>query len=99
MPLIKCPDCLNEVSDRAPSCPKCGAPISSENITTQSNLVTTQETSKTLKLQSLIAGVAIAMGTLLTLYGADAKPLGVILAAAGIVGYIVTRFRTWWHHK
>jgi hypothetical protein len=27
MPLVKCPDCGNEVSDRAPSCPKCGAPI------------------------------------------------------------------------
>jgi hypothetical protein len=27
MPLVKCPDCQTEVSDRAPSCPKCGAPI------------------------------------------------------------------------
>lgn len=27
MPLVKCPDCQTDVSDRAPSCPKCGAPI------------------------------------------------------------------------
>ena len=27
MPLISCPDCKTEVSDRAPACPKCGAPI------------------------------------------------------------------------
>ena len=24
MPLLKCPDCLNDVSDMAPSCPRCG---------------------------------------------------------------------------
>jgi hypothetical protein len=29
MPLVKCPDCQTEVSDRAPTCPKCGAPINS----------------------------------------------------------------------
>ncbi len=27
MPLISCPDCNTEVSDRAPACPKCGRPI------------------------------------------------------------------------
>ena len=27
MPLITCPDCKKEVSDRAPACPHCGAPI------------------------------------------------------------------------
>lgn len=27
MALVKCPDCGTEVSDRAPSCPKCGRPI------------------------------------------------------------------------
>ena len=27
MALIKCPECSNEVSDKAASCPKCGYPI------------------------------------------------------------------------
>lgn len=27
MALIPCPDCATEVSDRAPTCPRCGAPI------------------------------------------------------------------------
>lgn len=27
MALINCPDCNNQVSSSAPSCPKCGAPI------------------------------------------------------------------------
>ncbi|MDB4340117.1 zinc-ribbon domain-containing protein [Crocinitomicaceae bacterium] len=29
MGLIYCPDCSNEVSEKAKSCPRCGAPISS----------------------------------------------------------------------
>jgi hypothetical protein len=29
MPLITCPDCGKQVSDRAPACPNCGCPISS----------------------------------------------------------------------
>ena len=27
MGLIQCPDCSNQVSDAAPSCPKCGGPM------------------------------------------------------------------------
>ena len=27
MPLIKCPDCLNQISDAAPTCPHCGRPF------------------------------------------------------------------------
>jgi len=27
MALINCPECTSEISDKAPSCPKCGAPI------------------------------------------------------------------------
>jgi|SRR5581483_4003006 len=31
MALIACPECGNEVSDRAPTCPKCGVPIFRES--------------------------------------------------------------------
>jgi hypothetical protein len=27
MPLIECPECLNQISDAAPSCPLCGHPF------------------------------------------------------------------------
>ncbi len=30
MALIQCPECQNQVSDKAPACPKCGAPIGSQ---------------------------------------------------------------------
>lgn len=32
MPLIKCPDCGKEVSDKAPVCPNCGRPIAPTGI-------------------------------------------------------------------
>ena len=39
MALIKCPECGNEVSDRAASCPRCGCPISSTSSSSpQSNV-------------------------------------------------------------
>jgi len=31
MPLISCPDCTSDVSDKAAHCPKCGHPISKKN--------------------------------------------------------------------
>ena len=31
MALIACPECKNEVSDRAPTCPRCGVPIFRES--------------------------------------------------------------------
>jgi hypothetical protein len=31
MALISCPECGNEVSDKAPACPKCGVPIFRES--------------------------------------------------------------------
>jgi uncharacterized membrane protein YvbJ len=30
MAMIKCPECGNDVSDKAVSCPKCGCPINNE---------------------------------------------------------------------
>lgn len=40
MALIKCPECGNEISDKATACPHCGAPLSrtnSPNVTSQSS--------------------------------------------------------------
>ena len=31
MAIIKCPECSNEVSDKAPACPRCGVPILCES--------------------------------------------------------------------
>lgn len=38
MSLISCPECQNEISDKALSCPKCGYPIVMENKTSENKL-------------------------------------------------------------
>ena len=40
MALIKCPECNNEVSDKASACPKCGAPLTASNPTQSSEKIT-----------------------------------------------------------
>lgn len=32
MPLVKCPDCNKEISDKAPNCPGCGCPMKREGL-------------------------------------------------------------------
>lgn len=106
MALIKCPDCGTEVSDRAPSCPKCGAPIAAAAETTAAGapLTTTQGTSKKLKLQSLIAGVILVF-SLVALSGGASNPeagaptLPLVFAAGSLIWLLVTRIRIWWHHS
>lgn len=38
MAIIKCPECQNEVSDKASACPKCGYPIASEKTNSQTHI-------------------------------------------------------------
>lgn len=102
MALINCPECSASISDKAPTCPKCGVPLSAENIATETTLVTTQETSKTLKIHTLISTCLVILGLIITMSaeaGGGSQTLGVLMAVAGFVWFIVTRFRTWWHHK
>ncbi len=101
MSLINCPECTSEISDKAPACPKCGAPISAEKIATESDLVTTQETSKKLKMHILISVLLIFGGTIIALATAQSggAGFGTLIAVVGLVWFITTRFRTWWHHK
>ena len=101
MSLINCPECTKEISDKAPACPNCGAPISAEKIATESDLVTTQETSKKLKAHILISVLMIIGGALIALGTADSggAGFGVLIAVVGLGWFITTKFRTWWHHK
>jgi len=109
MALINCPDCGNQVSDRAPTCPKCGAPIAGreETITLGDSLTTIQETSKRLKAQIVMSSLCFWVGLLLLVVVANATKTGeefspafpILLSAVGLIWYLTTRFRIWWHHK
>ena len=107
MALIACPDCPTLVSDRAPTCPKCGAPIAGrgEAVASGAALTTIQETSKRLKGQILMASLCFWVGLIWVFASAGQpdSPLSTgfprLLCFAGLIWYIVTRFRIWGHHK
>ncbi|MFV8816677.1 hypothetical protein [Haliea sp. E17] len=107
MALINCPECNKEVSDKAPACPGCGAPIVAAKESSGSGvaeLTTVQETSKKFKLQSLISVSLFLLGVFILML--NAGPQDPKMAAAGswslligVIWYCVNRFRIWWHHK
>lgn len=100
MALIKCSECNNEVSDKAISCPKCGAPIANnESIAAGANLNTIQETSKKFKFQSFISLLIAAIGFVLLVSSEIASDAALSLFTIGMVWYIVNQVRIWWHHK
>ena len=106
MALINCNECNTQVSSKAESCPKCGAPIAmaQETIAAGTQIRTVQETSKKFKLQAMISVTLFIIGAV-WLYAqvdsaeADPSPLATLFMLVGLVWYIVNRFRIWWHHK
>ena len=103
MALINCPECKNQVSSTAAACPKCGAPVSG-SMGAGTPLATTQLTSKRLKIQIVYSSLAFWIGVLwlvISCLGEEetASPLAGILLTIGMIWYIVTKIRIWWHHK
>ena len=106
MALMECPECARQISNRAPTCPGCGAPIAAAATHAEVgvNLTTIQETSKSLKLEILLSMCAFWVGTLWMLaispaasFAAVVAPL--LLAGLGVAWYVLTKLRIWWHHK
>ena len=57
MPLVSCPDCNTQVSDKAPACPKCGHPFAAQTV---------QATGKKWKALQLVGGLVLGVGLLTT---------------------------------
>lgn len=110
MPLIPCPDCEREISNRAPSCPHCGCPIASqakgraESDRVSARTVTTQGTGKGLKVLVLVGWLLMLTGIVfggLVLGSADGSDDFLVPLAMFVVGfviYLVGRIRTWYEH-
>ncbi len=64
--LIPCPDCGNQVSRYATSCPKCGRPFSSENIVAQA--AHTGRSSSGRGLSVLAIALAVVIGILVAIW-------------------------------
>jgi proline racemase len=115
MPLMNCPECNQQVSGRAKACPKCaypinpsvrpatpGAPLAASAAVAR--VQTVEQTSKALKGQVLASVLLVMAGTFMTCASAAAEAPGFgaaagLLAFAGVVWFIVTRIRIWWHHE
>lgn len=65
---------------------------------------TIQLTSKKLKGHLLISGLVMVLGGVIGIGGCAAlcdttATVGGVGFLAGLTGWIVTKFRIWWHHK
>ena len=113
MALIKCSECGRQVSDKAESCPQCGAPIASalETEAAGIKLRTIQQTSKRLKTHILISAVLFWGGLVWMIVamrsassgGVPPSPVVTVVASlmmfTGLAWYAITKLRVWWHHK
>ena len=98
MALIKCSECEKEVSNKAAACPGCGAPFDSEAKSIGlKRLTTIQKTSKSIKLQGLLAGTMIIVGVYLMIEN-PADDTAALIFSIGFIWFIVNRIRKWWHH-
>jgi hypothetical protein len=69
MALVKCPDCGSEVSELAPTCPKCGRPIGSIPIKKQVEISTASEKATSKPALKKVINIAAGIFLLLVVYG------------------------------
>ena len=107
MPLITCPDCQAQVSDAAPSCPRCGRP---RTVSERPQVI--EATGKSWKLPMVIGALMTAAGCFVAMIGGaiagdSPKPSGGAIVAAllgslaflgGLAVFITARVGAWWHH-
>lgn len=95
MPLITCPDCESEISDTAPTCPRCGRP------TRRPAVQTIEQTGKPWKTAQLLFSLLTIGGCVTCVAGSgnqDALPTGMSLFFLGLVGFAAASLGAWWEH-
>lgn len=102
MGIVTCPDCQNEVSDQAPSCPNCGRPIRGGRGTEQSPDVI-EETGKRWKRMQVYGALGAIVGVSVATVGGAQEAgttitIGVLLLVAGVGAFVTARIGAWWHH-
>lgn len=61
MALIKCPECENEISDKAEACPKCGCPIVQESEISESDSTTKPKKAINKKVLTIVIGLIVVI--------------------------------------
>ena len=85
MALISCPECNSEISDKAQSCPKCGAPVSTSEV--QSIRIDPKSSITVKRAGSLFEGI----GSLLVIVGIIGMTVdpGTGYAFSAVGGFVV----------
>lgn len=99
MALINCPECKQQISDSAPTCPHCGfvqkaTPVESIGIHQQP--ITIERTSKTWKLIMIVALLVFLIGGTV---GATDKEFGFSLIGLSVIIFLVAKIGAWWSNK
>jgi hypothetical protein len=105
MALIECPECRAQISDKAPTCIKCGAPViktagykpAAAAYVPEAPVVTTQQTSKKYKLGQIIGSVLV-LGGVVSCSSNDMGASAVFFVVGGAV-YFGSVFGAWWDHR
>ena len=102
MALVKCGECGREVSDKAPACLGCGAPIGLSGASRNHAAVTVEQTGKKYKGMMLLSVPIICIGLIWWMAastpGTSAPAGPVLLFFAGLGLFFYARFASWWNH-
>ncbi len=102
MALIACPECGREVSDKAPTCPGCGAPIAGAVTAGPAPVTTIQATGQDLKSHLVGAVLVFFIGLLYMLFNISSNPVLAYGAGAASLAAlfwaVVTKIRMWERH-
>lgn len=105
MSLIKCSECIQDVSDQAPSCPHCGYVFKKEEIKNSVvikqvpniNINRIEKTSKDWKFVKIISILVLVLGVAFSFTSNDViSNAGFILVALGIILFIFYKLGNWW---
>jgi hypothetical protein len=95
MSLTTCRDCGASISDMAPACIQCGAPLPRPHADAAA-VVTTEQTGKKFKGAQL-AGVLMIIAGVVSCSSGEPRATGWLLVG-GFFLYLGARVGAWWHH-
>lgn len=104
MPLIKCPECGKEISDKAFACPNCGNPSKEEKP------ILIEQTRKKYKKVQLVSVLILLVGFFLFLKGQFSvfsggnlinatSGFGFFIILIGIAIGMVSKIGAWWNNR
>jgi hypothetical protein len=89
MALISCPDCDTQISDAAPTCPRCGRPMTDTP-------VLIEQTGKSYKA-GIVIGIIVAVFGFFSA-GVVGGAFGLAVLVIGILIFIGSLIAAWWNH-